>query len=245
MSCASCHNPQFGWTDHRPVAIGEDGIAGKRRTPTLIDVGRLPKLFWDGRATSLEEQALGPITSPIEMNQNLDELIAELKADNIYPNIFANLFADKQINTSNLAQALAAFERTIIHDKADHEPTASEIRGQQLFHSRSLRCNLCHKPPYFTDGLFWDIGLIGDDLGRGVYEPDNKFASHAFKTPTLWGLSKRGPYFHDGSAKTIEEVIEHYNKGGEVERDSVHPQIHPLEMTEQEKADLAAYLRTL
>ncbi len=254
MSCASCHNPNKGWTDGLPTAIGENGFIGSRRTPTLIETVHLRKYFWDGRAESLEQQALGPLTAANEMNQNLDLLLTELTSDSGYVFEFKNLFADQKITISNLATAIAAFERTITHQPTRYEKwlagdrlalSESEVRGQQLFHSRSLRCNLCHKNPDWTDGLFWDIGLPGEDLGRGVYEPDNLFSQHGFKTPTLWGVGRRGPYFHDGSARTLEDVVEHYNQGGKVERDSVHIQIHPLEMTAQEKADLVAFLRSL
>lgn len=254
MSCASCHNPNKGWADGLPTAVGENGFVGTRRTPTLIETGHLRKYFWDGRADTLEQQVLGPLTAANEMNQNLDQLIIELSADAEYVFQFQNIFSDQKITINNLAVAIAAFEKTIRHQASRYEKwlagdrsalSESEIRGQQLFHSRNLRCNLCHKNPDWTDGLFWDIGLPGEDLGRGVYEPDNLFSQHGFKTPTLWGVGRRGPYFHDGSARTLEDVIEHYNQGGKVERESVHIQIHPLEMTAQEKADLVAFLRSL
>lgn len=254
ISCASCHNPMLGWSDGLPKSIGFNGKILARRTPTIIDSKFQMRLFWDGRAHILEEQALGPIESPDEMNQNLNDLVAELEQIKGYQDLFKNAFADGVISLNNIASALAEFQRTIIHTKSEFEKylakepnTVSEaaLRGQKIFNSPRARCFACHRGAALSDSKFWDIGLNTEDRGRGPFELDNKFAEFAFKTPTLWGVASRGPYFHDGSAKTLADVVEHYNKGGVVFRDSLAPQIGALGLTDQEKLDLIAFLKSL
>ena len=254
MSCASCHNPQTGWSDLNRTAIGENGTVGNRRTQSLIDVAQNTEYFWDGRALSLEEQALGPIQSPAEMNQNLDELLLELKNQPHYVESFKHLF-QSEVKIEFVAKALAAFERTINHPYSAFEKwfyqkdegaiSEDAKKGFQLFRSPKARCHSCHLGMSLSDGQFWDIGLDTTDVGRGPIEPNNEWAQFGFRTPILWGVSTHPPFFHNGSAKTLLDVVEHYNKGGVTDRDSIHPNIRPLGLTIQEKKQLVDFLKTL
>lgn len=254
MSCASCHNPQTGWSDRNQTAIGENGTIGNRRTQSLIDVAQHTEFFWDGRALSLEEQALGPIQSPAEMNQNLNELLSELKNQSHYVESFHHLF-QSEIKIELVAKAIAAFERTITHPYSSFEKwfyqkdetaiSEDAKKGFQLFRSPKARCHSCHLGMSFSDDQYWDIGLITTDLGRGPIEPNNEWAQFGFRTPILWGVSSHPPFFHNGSAKTLMDVVEHYNKGGVADRDSVHPNIRPLGLTIEEKKQLVEFLKTL
>lgn len=251
-SCASCHNPDLGWSDGHPTARGHDGKALKRATPTILNTAYIPLQFWDGRAHSLEEQALGPIQSRVEMNQDLDELIEELTAVAWYRDAFEKAYPGEGINRNTIAKALASFERTIVSTESpfdrwiDGERTAisqSAQRGFRTFQSKG-RCMLCHNGFNFTNDNFHNIGLKNqDDPGRYAIRKA-KSLQGAFKTPTLRDIALTAPYMHDGSLKTLEEVIEHYNKGGIVSK-HLDPTMKKLNLSEREKKDLVAFMKSL
>lgn len=254
MSCASCHNPMLGWSDGLPRARGWDARELERRTPTLLDIGLELTFFWDGRASTLEEQALGPITSPGEMNQELDSLERELSAVPGYIPLFEAAFPGQGITRAGIASALADYQRTIVHPRTpferwlDGEETAmteGAKRGRNLFFSMRTRCSECHMGPDFRDGLFWDIGVPGEDTGRGRLFPEEPLFQFNFKTPTLWNIARRAPYFHNGSVRTLREVVDHYDRGGQVDRPSLSMKIRPLRLREQEKQNLVEFLEAL
>lgn len=258
ISCASCHQPSKAFTDGLAAGIGASGVPLKRKTPTLWDIKFSRLLFWDGRANSLEQQALGPIQNTDEMNQNLQELLTELNADPKYQQaleqLYPNLHGDElKWNEKRLGQFLAAYQRGLTHPKSqiekflndEAEISESAKRGWQLFRSPKVNCNKCHRGPALADYEFWDIGLITQDLGRYSVQSDSEMNRFAFKTPTLWDVKNRAPFFHDGSAKTLLEVVEHYADGGRVRRDSLAPQLSPMNLSAQEKLDLVAFLESL
>ena len=252
ISCASCHNPGFSWSDPLPKAIGHGMNELGRRTPSILNLAWGGLYFWDGRAESLEAQAMGPITAAGEMNQSADALVAELRAIPGYAPMFAAAYPDQDISTDTISKALATFERGVVSGEAPFdrwvsgdESAVSEAakRGFRVFEGKA-RCATCHSGWRFTDDSFYDIGMIGDDRGRGALE-DIEVLQYAFRTPGLRNTARRAPYGHNGSEKTLADVIELYDLGGRVKRPSLSPEIQPLQLTVREKSDLLAFLDTL
>ena len=251
-SCATCHNPSLGWEDGQATAVGFNGKILKRHSPTILNLAWGETFFWDGRALSLEEQALMPIADSNEMNQSLDSLIDELKQIPGYAALFDTAFPDSGLTKDNIGRALATYQRTIVSNKApfdrwiDGEEEAIDDeskRGFALFNGKG-RCVACHSGWNFTDDSFHDIGLPDDDIGRAGVISGIEQLRHAFKTPGLRNLTSRAPYMHDGSLDTLEEVIDHYNDEF-VERPSLSFDMQRLDLSADEKADLIAFLKTL
>jgi cytochrome c peroxidase len=252
QACASCHNASFGWQDGLAVGVGFGMKPLGRHTPTILNLAWSEPFFWDGRAPSLEAQALGPIQSPGEMNQPLDKAVEKLKAIAGYKPLFEAAYPGEGITPATIGKAIATFERTIVSGKApfdrwvegdEHAIDAAAQRGFVLFNTKAS-CMVCHSGWNFTDDGFRDIGLKSEDLGRAKQVPDVPVLEHAFKTPGLRDLKQRAPYMHDGSLATLEDVVEHYDNGF-VKRPSLSENIHPLNLTDGEKQDLLAFLDTL
>jgi len=255
ISCASCHNPNFGFTDGKPVSTGFDGQKGKRNAPTVINRVFGKSQFWDGRVASLEEQALGPLANPIEHGfDNIDTVVERVKSMSSYTQLFNKAFYRKA-TAEDIGKALAAFERTILSgdsrfDKynlgAREALTEQEIKGMKLFNGKA-NCSNCHSGFNFTDEEFHNIGIgvsvDNQDLGRGgvTGKAEDK---GAFKTPTLRDITATAPYMHDGSIATLEEVISFYNRGGN-KNDNLSPQIEPLNLSGDEQGNLVAFLKAL
>ena len=252
VSCASCHDPKHGWADSKDRSVGVPGERLGRHSPTIINAGYQRFQFWDGRAGSLEEQALGPIQSPAEMNMNLDTLTEKLNAIPGYRNQFKQVFGT-EVTAENIGKAIASFERTVLSGnaaydryKAGDEAALSEgaLRGRKLFFGKA-NCSACHAGSNFTDNGFHNIG-VGIDLA----EPDvgrqsiSKLSGDrgSFKTPTLRDIDRTAPYMHDGSMATLEDVIEHYSKGG-IDNPQLDEEIFKLDLTDQEKKDLVLFLK--
>jgi cytochrome c peroxidase len=253
ISCASCHNPGFSWGDGLPKAIGHGMQQLGRRTPTLLNLAWSPALFWDGRAETLEEQALGPIQAPGEMNLSLPQLEERLRSIAGYRRLFEDAYPGEEISAARVASAIATFERTIVSGEAPFDRwiagdaqaiTAPAQRGFALFNGKA-RCNVCHTGWRLTDDSFHDVGVEGDDPGRGRVLPKLKVAQFAFKTPTLRNVASRAPYLHNGSAATLMAVIELYDQGGLVRRPTLSPEIKPLGLSQSEKQELVEFLQTL
>jgi cytochrome c peroxidase len=252
-SCASCHNPSLSWADGQPRAIGEMQQPLPLRSPTLLNVAWTPKLGWDGHFRDLESVAMGPITSPANMNLPRDALVERLAAIPGYVEAFHSAFGDGGITAGKVDMALATFERSIVSTEApfdrwiDGDETAIDAaakRGFALFNGKA-NCAACHSGWAFTDASFHDIGTArGDDIGRGRLFPNSVALKYAFKTPTLRDVARRGPYMHNGSVPTLQDVVELYNRGG-IKRPSRDPEIRPLGLSSGEKADLIAFLQTL
>jgi cytochrome c peroxidase len=252
VSCATCHDPQKGWSNGEAVATGVGGLKGGRSSPTIINAAYGRMQFWDGRAANLEEQALGPIQNPIEMTMSLDKVVERLNQIAGYQQQFQDIFGT-DVTSEGIALAIAAYERTVLSGDAPYDRfkagdtsalSESAQRGLKLFTGRA-QCTSCHSGPNFTDNAFHNVGVSIDketpDLGRfeiSGLEGDKG----SFKTPTLREIARTAPYMHDGSQKTLEEVIEHYNKGG-----TPNPQldegIFVLNLTPEEKTDLISFLK--
>lgn len=256
VSCTSCHNPKSGFADTGAVSKGIRGQEGVRNSPTCINTAFNIFQFWDGRAPSLEEQAKGPIQNPVEMGNTPEGAVKNISAVAGYKPYFVKAFGSEEVTFDRIAQAIAAYERTILSgnsawdrfvyggDKQALSPEAQ--RGLQLFEGKAL-CTRCHVGFNTTDGIFHNLGVgmnkPNPDFGRFVVTANEKDKG-AFKTPTLRDIQKTAPYMHDGSQKTLEEVIEFYDKGGEP-NPWLDPKVEPLKLTAQEKADLLAFLKSL
>lgn len=255
-ACSTCHNPALAYGDGVPrsLGFGNEKELG-RHAPTLFNVAYNEYQFWDGRVGSLEEQAKAPIQNTKEMNSQPEELMKKISAIPGYRSRFVAVFGEEP-NFENLAKAIATFERTVIAKNSpfDHyamgENTAlssQEKRGLILFVSKAA-CSRCHNGPNFTDNKFHNLGLpqVGPlkvDLGRyQVTKQDQD--RRAFKTPTLRNITLTSPYMHNGAFKTLEEVLDFYNRGGEDDAKKSE-EIFPLHLTDQEQKDVVAFLKAL
>jgi len=253
IACASCHNPAFSWGDALPHGVGFGSKELGRRTPTILNVAWGEEYFWDGRADSLEAQALGPIKSSGEMNMPLDQMVSKVSQIHGYHSLFEKAYPGEGINTQTVAKAIATFERTVVSANASFDDwingredaiSNAAKHGFDLFNTKAL-CAECHTGWNFTDDGFHDIGVADEDIGRGKVLPGIPAVSHAFKTPTLRNVAQRRPYLHNGSEKTLEDVVRFYNQGGSAHRDSVDTNIKPLRLTDAEMHDLCEFMLTL
>ncbi len=256
VSCATCHNPVMGFTDGRATSMGVKAQTGGRSAPTVINLAYATNgVFWDGRAKSLEEQALGPIANPIEMGSTHQGTMARLNGIPGYKEQFKHVFGTDDIKIEDAAKAIAAFERTIISgnsswdrfQKGDASALSDSARlGWELFQKKA-ECIGCHAGFNLTDNGYHNIGVGLDkpepDLGRYVVTKAEEDRGR-FKTPTLREIIYTGPYMHDGSEKTLEDVVEFYNKGGN-KNPQLDEKIKPLNLTKEEKANLVAFLKSL
>ena len=252
IACSTCHNPGFAWGDGLPKGIGDGMKSLKRHTPTILNTAYSDVLFWDGRAGSLEEQALGPIKSAAEMNMPLGQAVERVSSLSGYKTLFARAYPGEPIGEETIAKAIATFERTVVSAEApfdlwiggDQQAISEPAkRGFDLF-NRKAGCAQCHSGWNFTDSGFHDIGMSDDDLGRGALLKLEAM-QHAFKTPTLRNVTLRAPYMHDGSEQSLSAVVDFYDEGGKAQRASLAPEIHSLHLTAGERSDLLAFLQTL
>ncbi len=259
ISCASCHKPDFAFADTSAVSTGVGGKRGTRNSPTAMNVMLRRPFFWDGRAKTLEEQALAPIENPDEMNLHLDSAVQRLKNSKVYEDYFKKLF-DSEPTRENLAAAIAAFERTLETSNSPFDrwkfygdSNALSIpakTGFELFNGKG-KCNKCHFGADFTQNDFRNIGLFNgrelNDSGRMVVT-GKKEDIGKFKTPSLRNVSVTGPYMHNGIFKTIKQVIDFYNDPGKVISNSVNRDsllAKPLGLNQAEKNDLETFLLSL
>jgi len=255
IACASCHQPDHGFAGGAEKPVGIRGQKIARRAPTLLNRAYGASFFWDGRAGSLEEQALRPIEDPTEMGSSVADVVKRLKADKDYKAQFEAAF-DDGITADNLAKALAGFERVLLRGdsrvdrfrrKGEHDAlTPQERHGLWLYESKA-RCWRCHSGSNFTDEGFHNTGVSwgNDPADLGRFAVTKKASDKGkFKTPTLRGLSLTAPYMHDGSLKTLDDVVEFYNRGGGA-NPNLDTVIGALELSEEEKRNLVAFLKAL
>lgn len=260
VSCASCHKPEFAFADNQPVSIGVFNQKGSRNTPSAMNMSDRNFYFWDGRAESLEEQALGPIENPVEMDLPLSIAIRRLKQDESYRKAFYAVYGQEP-SRELLARAIAAFERTLETDQSPFDKYMQETdttlfsesakRGLALFNGKA-NCFDCHFGVDFTgNDQFRNIGLYNgkdlNDVGRYAVTGKAKDLG-AFKVPGLRNIAQTAPYMHNGMHKTLAEVIEYYNQpdtfiANSINRDSLMNR--PLGLTKSEKKDLENFLLSL
>lgn len=252
LSCASCHNPSFGWEAPAARAIGSAGTPLGRHAPTVLNAAWTAPLFWDGRATTLEAQAKGPITNPAEMNATMTQVIDRLTRVPQYAEAFEKLFPGEGMTEATILHAIATFERTVVsgwspfdrYVEGDKNAISSEARkGFELF-TGSAGCANCHMGWNFTDNQFHDIGLSSNDPGRIAIDPSDPLNDHAFKTPNLRNISLRAPYMHDGTLRDLTAVLKHYATGVK-ERPSLSPAMAKITLSDGDIKAIIAFLDTL
>lgn len=250
ISCATCHKPELSWTDGKEKSIGHNEAVNKRNSPTIQNVWFYKKLFYDGRASSLEDQAFSPINSETEMGHDMRSLPAVLRRIDSYKKLFAKAYGDDEISPDKIAQALAVFQRTIISAKTRFDDfltgkknalTNSELRGLHLFRTKA-KCINCHNGPLFSDNAFHNNGFAGND--KGVYNVTHKEEDIGkLKTPSLRNVMKTAPWMHDGKQTGMMQLIEIYNQGKpQPNKDKI---LQPLGLTVKEKKDLLAFLQAI
>jgi cytochrome c peroxidase len=226
VSCSSCHNTMLGGEDNRPNAMGVNGQTGGRSAPTVWNAAFNKVQFWDGRAASLEDQAAGPVTNPIEMGmKNWDDVVARLKTIEDYKPYFAAAFGRDLISKDNVTKAIAAYERTLITPNSPYDRyvagdksalTAQQVRGMEKM--EELGCTGCHSGPAFNGpGTFQKFPVIPNGYfeaqyhfskDKGVAEVSKKASDeHFWKVPTLRNIALTAPYFHNGSVKTLDKAV--------------------------------------
>ena len=252
-SCYSCHVCEHGLTDGLPKAIGAGNKQLPRSSPTLWNIGYHHEFYWDGRSPSLEKQALAAWTGA-NMGANADEIVAKLNALQDYKTQFQRVF-QSGATPDNVVKAIAAFERTIISGNTawdrwktgnNMEISRSAWRGWNIF--QAIKCNNCHDGVLFTDQQYHNIGIGMDekepDLGR-FKVTNNVQDTGAFKTPTLRDIEKSAPYFHDGSARTLEEAVDIMLGGGKPNQYLDKKNLEPHKLLPEQREDLLNFLRSL
>ena len=261
IACATCHKPEHAFSEPTPHSTGIKGQEGGRKSPSFINaaVTLYPHFFWDGRAASLEEQALGPIANPIEMGATHEAMVASIQQAGAYAQYFAQAFGSPEITKERVAQAIAAYEKTRMSGNSpvdrwrlnkDEGAVSDQVKqGYELFFGKA-GCNQCHLGNNYTDSSFHNLGVGYDpktrrfkDEGRSVISKDPAHLG-AFKTPTLRDVAKHAPYMHDGSVATLKETVELYNRGGE-KNPNLDPKIKVLNLTPAEVDALVAFMEAL
>jgi cytochrome c peroxidase len=258
ISCASCHKPEHAFADNVPLSKGVGGALGRRNTPSVMNSTARVSFFWDGRARSLEEQAIFPIENPIEMNLPIANALERINDDPQYAADFAKLYGGPA-TAKTLGRALAAFQKTLEtanspYDRYnfgdDRAMSESAKRGRLLFIGKA-NCATCHSGEDFTSDRFENIGLYNakelNDRGRAEVT-QNESDAGMFKVPSLRNVALTAPYMHNGMFATLREVIEYYNEPDKHVQGALHRDAKldkPLELTDQEIADLEAFLQAL
>lgn len=250
QSCVSCHHPGLGWEMGISKALGAQEMP--RKSPTLYNLAWGETWFWDGRADSYPSQFHMALTSAKALNMTTAELESRLNSIAGYRPLFEKAFPKEKISESLAGQALEVFQRTIVSGPApfdawvagDAGALSKEAKKGAVLFAKKANCIACHSGWNFSDDGFHDVGLNDGDVGRGK-NLNLPSMQHAFKTPGLRSIVQRKPYMHDGSIATLEDVVEHYNRGPAVKRASVASEMRPLHLTRDEKKSLVEFLKSL
>jgi len=257
-SCASCHLQSAGFTDPEQFSEGITGERGNRNAMQIINAAWFTSFFWDGRAASLEDQALGPVVNPVELNTTWPKVEEKISNDRLYSILFKMAFGTSEVDSMKIVKAISQFERTLLSFDSKYDSffygdftglNESEMNGFDIYFSEKGDCIHCHAGPNLTDNEFRNNGLDSEltDLGladvTGLVEDEGKF-----KVPTLRNIEYTAPYMHDGRFATLEDVVEHYNSGVHADSPNLDPEMHNasegLNLTEAEKTDLINFLKT-
>lgn len=261
ISCATCHDPKMAWAEHKPTSTGINGQVGARNSPTVLNSAYGSTQFWDGRAATLEEQALGPIENPIEMGHNLKVLVTQLNAlpegsKPDYKGRFQKVFGT-EITADGIAKALAAFERTVLTGNSPYDKymagdktamSEAQVRGLKLF--EEARCASCHRPPIFSSFAFVNTGYGMDaekpDQGRKDATGKDRDAGK-FRVPHLRNIDETGPYYHDGKVKTLAEAVRIMAAGGVdvPNRSAMMKMVAQAKLSKSDQADIVEFLKAL
>ena len=266
LSCASCHRPENAFSEPTPVSTGIRGQKGARKAPSFVNAvyAFYPETFWDGRAASLEEQAIGPIANPIEMGHTHEAVVAHIASVEGYGPFFEKAYGDPEVSLGRIAQSIADYERTRVSGNSRYDQwvvgdeeeegyvsplTEQEILGEELFFGKAL-CATCHVGSSFTDSRFHNLG-VGWDAEKEEFADTGRFAvtgkdedMGAFKTPGLREVTRHAPYMHDGSIATLREVVQHYVDGG-IQNPWLSPKMEPVDLGDAEIQALVAFMEAL
>ena len=249
VACASCHDARRGFTDGKALSLCVKGEPLARHTPTVINLAWSQAFFWDGRADSLEQQAVMPIAEAAEMGMPHEVMLTRLRADAGYQRMMQRAFPGEPASVATVGKAIAAFERTLVYADAPFDRwiagdedaiSDSAKRGFVAFNTRA-GCAQCHSGWNFSDGKFHDIGVPSDDVGAFGVKADEAFR-HFFKTPGLRNIAERAPYMHTGQVGTLNDVLRHYNRGF-VRRATLSPEM--ANVRARGGRDIIAFLETL
>lgn len=261
VSCASCHQPEFAYADNKAFSTGVNDSVGTRNTPSVMNMASRPYFFHDGRAASLEAQAIMPVENPVEMNLSFSKAIERIQHNELYTTLFKNIY-NSAPNSSNITNALAEFQRSLESDgSAPHDlwmndidttaMTLSQQRGRAIFLSDEFKCFECHFGPDFTGDEFRNIGLYDGktltDMGRYNITKDSADIGK-FKTPGLRNIALTAPYMHNGMFTTLEDVIDFYSNPYDVVQQPINIDslmVEPLHFTDEQKQDLINFLHAL
>jgi cytochrome c peroxidase len=255
ISCASCHSTAHAFSDTVARSVGADGLTGLRNAPSLANVAYHPAYFRDGGIPTLEQQVLAPIHTENEMASSIVDAAELLRTNERYAAL-SRLAYDRELDPFVITRAIACYERTLIsgwsrydrfiYEDDHHALSASEQRGWEIFNGEEGGCTSCHAGFDLSDHSYRNVGTSIDhteDPGREriTLDPSDR---GKFKVPTLRNVALTGPYMHDGSMATLEEVVEHFASGG-VADPNKDPVVHSLVLTAQDKSDVVAFLRAL
>lgn len=254
ISCASCHIPNLAFCDTARTSLGVDGLLGSRNAPTLANVAYHPYFTREGGVPSLEMQILVPVQEHVEFDHNLIDIAHDLHENENYMKLSQEAY-NRDIDPYVITRAIATFERSLISGNSDFDDffysgnsealTANQKQGYELFMSEKTSCNHCHSGFDFSNYSFENNGLYEEYTDVGRFRLTNNLEDLArFKVPTLRNIALTAPYMHDGSLKSLEEIINHYNTGGE-NHPNKSPLIRPLNLSNQEKNSLIAFLESL
>tara|TARA_B110000908_G_scaffold86362_1_gene103130 strand:+ start:271 stop:1248 length:978 start_codon:yes stop_codon:yes gene_type:complete len=264
QSCASCHNPKKAFTDQQQFSTGIQGESGERNAMPLFNLAwNFDERFaWDGKEFGLEEQALEPVSNPIEMHANWKKVTERIRQHPTYPNLFLQAFGTSKIDSIMITKAIAQFERTLISGNSKFDQflrkettlTPEEQNGFDVFMDEAkgdcFHCHGSNNNPLWTDNKFHNNGLDATfkDLGFGNVTGDPN-DNGKFKSPSIRNLAFTAPYMHDGRFSTLEEVINHYSEGLKKSA-TIDPLMKNIDkggvqLSTQDKADLKAFLLTL
>ena len=264
QSCASCHDPNMGFSDGVALDLKHDGKKDKRNSPHIYNLAWAPIIHWDGRTKkkcytpddTKEKTCLPPLEGQAFKSMKkrgvYTSFIPKIKANQEYRNLFVKAFPPNgEITHANMAIAMGAFERTLVSNnsafdrfmKGDKNALTPEAKRGMALYEGKANCIACHDGANFTDHSFHNIGLASDDKGRGA-KLKLPSMQGAFKTPGLRNATLTAPYMHDGSLASLEEVIKFYNRGGD-NKDNQSATIKPLNLSDHEIWDLVAFLSSL
>ena len=261
ISCASCHQPEFAYADNKPFSVGVNDSLGTRNTPSVMNMASRPYFFHDGRAPSLESQAIMPVENPVEMNLSFEKAAQRVQENKQYVALFQHIYNSKP-NTANITNALAIFQRSLESDgSAPHDLwmndvdttalSASQQRGRTIFLADEFKCFDCHFGPDFTGDEFRNIGLYDNitltDKGRYDITKDSTDLGK-FKVPGLRNVALTAPYMHNGMFETLEEVVDFYSNPYDFVKQPINIDtlmVEPLHFSEQQKEDLVNFLHAL
>ena len=253
VACANCHIQRFAFTDTAKLSSGFKGSLGFRNSSTLANIVYNNSFFREGGVTTIERAVHPPVLTEFEMNMNTDSIVARLNANLAYREMFLEAFG-QEADYKAVVYALATFQRTLLSFNTPYDRfmagdsaalSAEEKVGLELFRSKKLNCTTCHKEPFFMDNDFHNIGVyeVYTDYGRGRFTLDSADYGK-MRTPSLRNVSVTWPYMHDGSMRTLEEVVAFYKTGG-VNHPNKSAEMKPFDLTESEEKALLAFLNAL